>query len=243
MSMDSGERGASAVGVLIALLGLALMTASVIGWFAFPDPDQQTKVTEVSQVVPTQSRSPDTEVHEASTTEAQPAATPTITTVDKTTTTTNNSPTTEKTTTTDAPKPSRRSEAFFLAMFGTGFVLLLTGSFFDRIQSITGPGNIGVVLKDAGTSTAESLAKLEAAIQKHDSRLDYAYHRISALAKRVSALETHHPEAEALRVEAADAVRVEDEVDVREAEIGSVSADLRDAEAARQELLRHLGKL
>jgi phage shock protein A len=126
-------------------------------------------------------------------------------------------------------------------MFGAGFVLLLAGSFFDRIQSITGPGGVGIVLKATGKDAAEAIAKLEDAITKHHRRISYANSRITELRKRVATLEDQvgPPSVDAIRAE------VEEDEELREAEteLQSAQDDVAAASAARQRLLNNLNLL
>jgi hypothetical protein len=243
--VGADERGASALGVLIALFGFLLMVGSLVGWFAFPDESQMTTVTEVTRPSPTPTGEPASVVHEESTTTAEPAPAPTVTIVDKTTTTVSTTPATDKTTTTLAPKPTRRSEGIFLAMFGAGFALFLAGAFFDRIQTITGPGGVGIVLKATGKEAAEAIGKLEDAIKKHDGRIEYGSRRLTALSRRVEALEQALPEpADEDRAAINEASEAADEVAIDESLVRSqIAEDLAAAEQARQRLLDSLDML
>jgi hypothetical protein len=65
------------------------------------------------------------------------------------------------TTTTDAPLQTRRSETMSIALLGFGFLSLLAGSAWPRLQSVTGPGGVGVTFTSALSGVSDVAAQQE----------------------------------------------------------------------------------
>jgi hypothetical protein len=80
-----------------------------------------------------------------------------VTTVRQTYATTATGQVPTRTTTTVAPISGRRDASVTLALVGVGLVSIFAGAFYPSVQSITGPGGVGITLVRKVSDAAETL--------------------------------------------------------------------------------------
>jgi hypothetical protein len=197
---DCGESSNAVVQALFIILGASLLLVVLVDTFGARD-DPKTTVTEISGLaVAGEPEAPDTLVTKVTTpgriaggtaeapqAEAEPS--------DSTETTTTENAASSKTTTTEGPKPASPSDAVSLALLGLAGASILTGVFWNRVQSIKAAG-IELVL--AGVTNpldalTASIAKLDKLGAEQQVVLKLTRDELAALTSRVAALERGEP--------------------------------------------------
>ena len=160
-------------GVLIAA-GIVLVAAGLLNWFIPEDPGT-TVVHEKTIASRRVERSKPSVTREATSQKGPRGRSSNVTRAGEKIVVDDPS---DKVTSTESPAGTRRSETMSIALVGFGVLSLFAGSAWPRLQSITGPGGVGVTLatltgtRDLAVQQEERLKAVEGSVEKLNTTVE-----------------------------------------------------------------------